>query len=239
MKIDIIGRGNVATHLYNAFSNVSDVMIVNPHRPNCSRIDCDLCVICVSDNVIEKIASQLVDHNAIIVHTSGSIPMSVLVRKKAGYGVFYPLQTFTKGAELNYSEIPFFIEASDSKTKDILRSLASKISSKVFDADSEARKRLHLASVFACNYVNHMFYIADEILKESSFDLSVLMPLINQTVEKVIKITPYDAQTGPARRGDSEVIDKHINMLFDKPNFENIYSSIANSIREVYSSDRE
>ena len=94
MKIDIIGRGNVATHLYNALSNVSDVMIVDPHRPNCSRVDCNLCIICVSDNVIEKIASQLADHNAIIVHTSGSIPMSVLAREKAGYGVFYPLQTF-------------------------------------------------------------------------------------------------------------------------------------------------
>ena len=239
MKIDIIGRGNVATHLYNALSNVSDVLIVNPHEPNCSRIDCDLCIICVSDNAIEKIASQLADYNAIIVHTSGSIPMSVLERKKGGYGVFYPLQTFTKGTELNYSEIPFFIEASDAQTKEILWNVASLISKKLYDADSEARKRLHLASVFACNYVNHMFYIADQILNESSFDLSVLMPLINQTVEKVAKITPYNAQTGPARRGDSEVTDKHINMLSDKPDLANIYSSLANSIRRLYLSDRE
>lgn len=239
MKIDIIGRGNVATHLYNALSNVSDVMIVDPHRPNCSRVDCNLCIICVSDNVIEKIASQLADHNAIIVHTSGSIPMSVLAREKAGYGVFYPLQTFTKGTELNYSEIPFFIEASDAQTRDVLRNVASLITNKLYDADSEARKRLHLASVFACNYVNHMFYIADEILRESSFDLSVLIPLINQTVEKVTKITPYNAQTGPARRGDSEVTDKHINMLSDKPDLANIYSSLANSIRKLYLSDRE
>lgn len=239
MKIDIIGRGNVATHLYNALSNVSDVLIVNPHEPNSSRIDCDLCIICVSDKVIEKIALQLADHNAILVHTSGSIPMSVLASRKEGYGVFYPLQTFTKGTELNYSEIPFFIEASDAQTKKILWNIASLITNKIYEADSEARKRLHLASVFACNYVNHMFYIADQILNESSFDLTVLLPLINQTVEKVSKITPYNAQTGPARRGDSEVIDNHINMLSDKPKLANIYSSMANSIRELYSSDRK
>lgn len=239
MKIDIIGRGNVATHLYKALRNVSDVMIINPHEPNSGRSECNICIICVSDNVIENIASQLVDHNAIIVHTSGSIPMSVLARDNGSYGVFYPLQTFTKGSELNYTEIPFFIEASDSQTRDTLRKVASTISNRIYDADSEARKRLHLASVFACNYVNHMFYIADEILKKSSFDINVLLPLINQTIDKVTHISPYEAQTGPARRDDSKVIDNHIKMLSDKPKLANIYSSIADSIREVYSSDRK
>lgn len=230
-QITIVGQGNVGTHLYKALISVSyDVDIINSRSLYNIRNNSELYILAVSDDSIDDVASKLSSVNGIIVHTSGSKSIDVLSKYSTKCGVFYPLQTFTKNVELNYSEIPFFIEGSDLEVVCALKKVANKISKLVYDADSERRKRLHVASVFACNYVNHMWTIADEILKNDGLSINVLYPLIEETINKIHKITPYESQTGPAVRQDMSVIESHLNFLSDNDDTYNIYKTLSNSI---------
>ena len=156
--------------------------------------------------------------------------MEALKGYAENYGVFYPLQTFSKDKELDYKEIPFFIEGSSKSAVDILTSLASLISKNVYEADSDKRKRLHIAAVFACNFANHLVGIADDILKENGMDYTVLLPLLKETIGKLYLLPPSMAQTGPAVRNDTTVMKAHEEMLVDNPEYLGIYRALSQSI---------
>lgn len=214
--VAVVGTGNVASHLVKALQGKVTIIQVNPHTFESMPDYADIVIISVKDSVIQHVAHNLPGQHGIIAHTSGSVPMSALAGCEAsGYGVFYPLQTFTKGVDLDYSEIPFFIEGDSETTVSALTDLARLISDNVREADSEGRKMLHLASVFACNFSNCLVGIADKLLRECGMDYTVLLPLLKQTVKKLDSLTPAEAQTGPAARLDMGVVNRHIDMLND------------------------
>ena len=156
--------------------------------------------------------------------------MSALAGLSAGYGVFYPLQTFSRTASLDISEVPFFIEGSDTDTTQALISLAKLISHNVTEADSSRRAILHLAAIFACNFPNYMWDIASQILGDHGMQLSIFAPLLRQTLDKALSITPYEAQTGPAMRADVAVMQKHMSQLPDDQKL--IYNQISAAIMQ-------
>ncbi len=230
IKINIIGTGNVATHLSKAFHNKALVYDVNPHSFNGFNPDADFSIISVSDNAIKEVVSKMPESNSIIAHTSGTTPVDILKFKGNSYGVFYPLQTFSKSRKLNYKEIPFFIEACDKDTEDRLCELARLISDNVSVADSEKRKALHVASVFACNFTNHMWVIAEQILKNNGLDFNDIRPLLMETLDKTNYLSPSEAQTGPAVRKDTNTLVAHLDFLADNIEWSELYRMISSCI---------
>ena len=233
-KIAIIGQGNVGSHLFNALKDKAIVKTVNSHTLENLPSDADLILICVSDNAIEEVVSRLPESNAVIAHTSGSIGINVLKEQGGKYGVMYPLQTFTKGVDLNYKEIPVFLEGSNLETLDILKETAALFTEDIRYADSEQRRQLHLASVFTCNFVNALAAIGEDLLKKSGIDFSAVRPLMKQTVNKLDFLTPQEAQTGPARRKDTKVLETHLSMLSSKPEYQLIYRLLTETIQKHY-----
>ncbi len=240
-KIAIIGSGNVATHLFKAFQGNLDVSLINPHHPEDVSDDTDIVIISVSDDAISEVSSKLSDFNGIVAHTSGSQPIDIIKGHDSGKtGVFYPLQTFSKDIALNYSKIPFFIEGGSKNTSKLLFSVAKLLSPEVSYADSELRKKLHIASVFSCNFVNHLWALAESLLKVDDIPLSVLTPLIEETLRKISISSPLDTQTGPARRGDEEILKSHIEYLKkEHPEMTNVYKVITESILSTYHKNNE
>lgn len=257
-KVVILGSGNVASHLAARLSKVAQVaQVYSPHLlhaqnlastiPNCQAIDsiesickdADFYLISVSDTAIPALASRLPKVNGIVAHTSGSVSIDVLNGQNSG--VFYPLQTFSKEAELDMCEVPFFIEAYDSATRDALFSLARLIAPKAKPqyADSEARKQLHIAAVFACNFANHLWAIADDMLKKNGYSIEVLYPLLKVTLGKAMQMPPAEAQTGPAARGDLSVIHRHLEMLSANPQLKEIYSTLSNHILSYFTTNNQ
>ncbi len=252
MRVVIIGAGNVATHLAIALDRVCDVVQIYSYHidnakalaqllKNAEAIDnvsqllsnADLYIISVKDDAISNFVNGVEFSTGLWVHTSGSVSLDVLKQKFDKCGVFYPLQTFSKGVEVNISNIPFFIEGSTPIVCEEIKSVASLLSSKVCEADSNQRKTIHVAAVFGCNFVNHLWMHADEILKQSGFDFEILRPLIKATLSKTEKISPYDGQTGPARRGDEKTMLAHEQIL--EENKLNIYRLLSESIMSSYS----
>lgn len=230
--ISIVGKGNVATHLYEAFKNKVDVVMVNPHTLEDLPTHSDIIIVCVSDNAIEEVASRLPQSNAIVVHTSGSMPMDILQSHTKFYGVMYPLQTFTKGVFLNYEEIPVFIEGMNDNVMKKLKTIAALFSKDIREADSVSRLKLHIASVFACNFINALARISKDLMDESGIDFSALKPLMKQTINKLDVLSPKEAQTGPAVRGDSMVINQHLEMLSSRPEIQNLYQQLTDIIQD-------
>lgn len=239
LKICIIGRGNVATHLNKAFSALHEVAIADPHNSADWPRDADLYIISVTDSAIESVASEINTDNkdAVVAHTAGSVEMDTIQKYHTNAGVFYPMQTFSKNIELSYSEIPIFIEGANRKVADTLSNAAS-FSRNVRETDSAMRQRLHLASVFACNFTNRLWDIADHLLKEFDLDISILQPLINETTRKIRRVSPHDAQTGPAVRFDKPTIDKHLSELSSKPEYFKIYDILTQSIQKRDTDER-
>lgn len=229
--VAIIGRGNVATHLHTALTPGADVHMANPHTFEGMPEHPDITLISVSDTAIREVAERLREHECgILAHTSGSTSIDVLDECSSTIGVFYPLQTFSRDVPLDYGDIPFFIEASSIDAEKALTRLARTVSTHVFHAGSERRRGLHIASVFACNFVNHMWSIANELLYEQDLDITVLKPLIQETLRKAMVNPPCTVQTGPAVRGDRNTMEKHLRMLADKPEIQRLYEEISTSI---------
>lgn len=233
MKIAIIGSGNVSYHLNRALKSKAAVSLINPHSLQGLPIDADIIMIAVADRAIESVFNNIPKTSACIVHTSGSTPMNVLKGNSPDYGVFYPLQTFSKGIDLIYSEIPLFLEASNKRSLKTIQELAALFSYKIRFADSSMRERLHLASVFVCNFTNAMAGIAYKIVENSGLNFKDLIPLLHQTVDKLDILTPSDAQTGPAVRNDELIINRHLDILEnDYPEFRDIYKHISVQIQQ-------
>ncbi len=235
LKIDIIGRGKVASHLFTAFSEKADTAVVNPHTLEGLRIDADFILISVTDSAIGEIIENLPAVKGIVAHTSGSTSIDLFKKKDSirNYGVCYPLQTFTKGKRLDYSAIPFYIEGSDAEVERRLMKLASMISDNARQADSLKRRKLHVAAVFACNFTNHLWALSDKFLSDAGLDFKDLLPLIQETFEKVKYIPPREAQTGPAVRDDQATIKSHIDELDNLPDYKAIYLLLSDSIANM------
>ena len=158
--------------------------------------------------------------------------MSIWEGHAERYGVFYPMQTFSKQREVNFQEVPFFVEAKRPEDVELLKAVAATLSEKVYEASSEQRKSLHLAAVFICNFTNHMYALAADLLEKYNLPFDVMLPLIDETARKVHELAPRDAQTGPAVRYDENVMNNHLAMLVDSPALQGIYKLMSKSIHE-------
>jgi predicted short-subunit dehydrogenase-like oxidoreductase (DUF2520 family) len=249
-NIVLIGAGNVATHLGLAIQKTGRriVQVYSRTEENARLLsgklhadftvdlktinpDADLNIVSVTDDAIAKIVESLRLNGKLIVHTSGSVSMDVLDNCSKNFGVLYPLQTFSKTREIDLSTVPLCIEANSKDNLQLLEHFAKEISHKVVEVDSEKRKILHLAAVFASNFPNFMFTITDKILTDNKLDFDLLRPLILETAMKVQKMKPGEAQTGPASRGDEEILKKHIRLLREYPEYWKIYNILSEGIR--------
>lgn len=198
--------------------------------------DADIYLIAVKDDAIAQLASRLPHNNALWMHTSGGVPAETLAPLSPNHGVFYPLQTFSKGVEVDMNCVPLFVEGSNEATEARIRSLALTVSRSVEYADSNLRKRLHCAAVFACNFTNHLWAVADKILREQpGLDITFLQPLLTETLRKAMTVAPMLAQTGPARRGDTAVIERHKMLL--SPEDAELYDYLSKRIMKQYELD--
>lgn len=253
MKIVLIGAGNLATHLGKALHAAGHDMVQVFSRTMQSaetlaslldaepltdmaqvRDDADVYIFSVKDSALEQLISQLCGgEKKVFLHTAGSMPMSVFRGKALHYGVLYPMQTFSKQREVDFSIIPCFIEANDEFALKQIEGLAGQISHRVFQLSSEDRKYLHLSAVFACNFANHCYAASQELLQQHGIPFDVMLPLIDETAAKVHGMTPKEAQTGPAVRYDENVIGKQIQLLENHPYFQKIYGCMSKSIHEL------
>lgn len=250
MRVVFVGAGNLATRLSlemrksgmsigQVYSHTSEHAKILADELGCGWTvipeeiveDADLYVFSLKDAVLQDVIARVKPNNGLWVHTAGSMPISVFEGLTARYGVVYPLQTFSKSREVDFKKIPFFLEANSSEDEKVLGEVARALSCDVRFLSSEKRKNLHLAAVFACNFTNHMYALAEKILEEQQIPGEVLLPLIDETAAKVHVMSPAQAQTGPAIRYDENVINKHMAMLKD-PDMRNLYELISRSIHK-------
>lgn len=253
MKIVFIGAGNVATQLGKALQNTGNDIIQVFSRTMKSAVelasilnasfttelskispDADIYIVAVSDRAIESVVQNFPHKDKLIIHTAGSVDISVFQGYVKQYGVLYPLQTFSKFKDLNFNEIPIFIESNSDSNTQILINFAQQLSTQTIVTSSKQRMMLHLSAVFANNFANHMCAIAEDILKENNFNFSILKPLLKETYEKMNNFTPFESQTGPAVRNDTIIINKHIELLSSFPKFVATYKIISDSIKELH-----
>lgn len=254
MNVVIIGSGNVATHLALALkeANMQVVQVWSYHYPNAIELAqqvgaqaiaelneveprADICLIAVKDDALAGIAQQLTGFKGLIAHTCGAVPMSVFEEGFANYGVFYPLQTFSKSKSIVFNDIPLCLEANNEVSMQILKQLATRLSSRVAEVDSDKRKILHLAAVFACNFTNHLYALGEQIVNANGMDFDILRPLISETAAKVQQALPLAVQTGPAIRNDEQTLKAHQELLVQHPHLLQIYKTLSESIKKTKS----
>jgi len=223
----IVGKGNVATHLYNAFLNVDEIAVTQISSRTLTTIPkATITIIAVSDDAIAEVSSKI--KNDFVVHTSGSVAMNDL-KNSQRKGVFYMLQTFSKDKKVDFNEVPFCLEAENKEDYQLLEFLANAIGKKIYPVSSEQRKTLHVAAVFVNNFTNHLFKIGNDICNTNNVPFEILQPLIKETFLKIEELSPKEAQTGPAVRNDKKTIKNHLNLL-DK-NQQKIYKILTKSIQ--------
>lgn len=249
-----IGAGNVATHLCNGLVNKGYILrqvysrtaksgqnlAISFNVQSTTHIsdiisDADFYLVAVSDHAIPEILSHLKIRDKLIMHTAGSIGLDVFENGYKKFGILYPLQTFSKNRSLDISNIPFLVEGSDPGTASSIIQIARKLSRNVLLADSGLRKCIHVAAVFASNFTNFMYTSAYELLKEKHLDYDLLFPLMEETLRKAQSGNPAKFQTGPAIRGDSNIINEHIKLLSHNPDLQKIYTFISDNIQAYYS----
>nr|WP_042272383.1 DUF2520 domain-containing protein [Nonlabens ulvanivorans] len=262
MEIIVIGTGNLGLNLCKAIENQyvnndsafakakntnvkNTLKLVGYYNTSATCIDtlkapllysikalpkADLVIIATPDDHIVNV-STTINSNAIVAHTSGSVAMQA-VSNHVNHGVFYIPQSFSKSREMNFEELPICVEFNNSIAQEGLEKLGNLLSSKLTYLNSQQRGRLHIAAVYMNNFVNHCYTKADEILNEANIDASLLYPLMNETLAKAQEISPYEAQTGPARRNDVQTIARHLEAL--KSNDRNMYDAITQSIKNTY-----
>ena len=249
ISVTLIGAGNVAQHLYKAFSISQKVLIHQWFNRDLKRIECykndvqitnnlselndaDIFIISVSDDAIVDISKKLLFSDKLTLHTSGSINMHHL-DKKNHRGVFYPLQTFTENSKLDFKDVPVCIEVERKSDYNIVKTLALELGGQTLRINSDQRAALHLAAVFVNNFTNQLFRVAHEITETQGVDFDILKPLISETAKKIQHISPYMAQTGPALRGDETTIKKHLELL-DENMHKSIYELLTKAIKKTH-----
>lgn len=255
-NIVFIGAGNVATHLalelqkhaydiVQVYSLTEDSARILAEKVNASYTtnieevisDADLYVFSVKDSVLAGLIAQLPPNDGLWIHTAGSMGMDIFKEYVNKYGVLYPFQTFTKGRNINWREVPLFIEGSDRESVTMLQRIAGRLSDKVMELTSDRRRYVHLTGVFACNFTNHMYALSEMILKKAELPFDIALPLIGETCAKVHELSPIEAQTGPAVRYDENVMNKHL-ALIDNDRVRHIYRLISKSIHEIQNSKK-
>ncbi len=246
MKVTIIGSGNVAQHLIKAILNTSEVALQQvlarqtegiEHLMDTSKIitkydellEADLYIIAVSDSAIAEVSSLLPFSDRLVAHTSGTMPLDVLFSKNRR-AVFYPLQTFSKTKNIDFKKVPLCLEAEEETDLEKIRKIGNSVSDDVNFINSQQRKSLHVAAVFVSNFANHLYFIGEQICKESEIPFDILKPLIKETAEKIYHLDPKSAQTGPAIRGDQNTIDAHLKFI-ENDDYKKIYSLLTESIQ--------
>lgn len=258
-SISFIGSGNLAWHLAPALDNagyiVKEVFSKNPQHAaqltgrcyqaevkatlDFSTSPSEIFIIATTDDAIQSIAQEIIlPEDAILVHTSGSQPLDTLqFAATTNLGVFYPLQSFNKQRKAEFDSIPIFIEAQNEETSEVLTRMGKTISKQVRKITSSERQALHVAAVFASNFTNHMLTLSKQIADENGIDFEWLKPLIAETITKSMSLEPALAQTGPAKRGDLEILDRHLDLLSTDPDVAEIYKVISQHILDRYSTD--
>lgn len=253
MRINIIGSGNVATHLAKALKTCGHIITdiasrnidharslaqsvnANATTDMSSLSPADVTIISVSDNSIEDVAHALtlISPSQTVLHTSGATSLSVLSEFE-NRGVLYPCMTFSKEDTIDLSKCPFLTEANTPKAKAKISEIVTSLGARQTECDSERRAHIHVAAVFSSNFTNHMLSLAKQIMDKEHVEFDILEPLVNQTIRKGFKEQPHEAQTGPARRGDSLTIERHCEYLsFDKKLLK-VYQTLTKSIEESY-----
>ncbi len=255
-KISFIGSGNLAWHLAPAFDNVGLVVkeVYSPNHKHAADLvdklyqaevkatldfstsDSNIFFVCVKDSAIGDVAKEIIlPDEALLVHTSGSVPLSELqFAATTNLGVFYPLQTFSKSKKVDFKTLPIFIESNNEESGVVLLELARVLSNQVRKITSHERKALHVAAVFASNFTNYMLATSEQIMQQNSLDFEWLKPLVAETITKSLQIGPIEAQTGPARRGDLQILDQHMEFLQDDPQKQELYRLISQLIIDKY-----
>lgn len=250
----MIGAGNVATHLAKAlFRAGHDILQVYSHTAaNARRLavevgaaatdslaalttDGDVYIFSVKDSVLAELIPTVCKgrERAVMLHTAGSVPLSVFEGMAWHYGVLYPMQTFSKQRDVNFAEVPCFTETNDEAAETCLRELTVSLGCQTHALSSADRVYLHLSAVWACNFVNHCYAVASDILARHDIPFSVMLPLIDETARKVHELTPHDAQTGPAVRYDENVIRAQAALLKGNPLLRDLYDRMSISIHKL------
>ena len=253
MRIALLGSGRVASCMGPRLKEAGHTIVAVYSRtianarelaetlgaPAFDRLEAlpgaDIYLTMLADDALSTLAPEIVKTcpDALFLHTAGSVPMDIW--KEAGakrYGVLYAMQTFSKGINVDWEQVPVFIEGSSAKELESIRKLALDLSPNVTPLSSRGRKKLHIAAVFTCNFTNHMYAISEQLLKEEGIPFSVMLPLVRATARKVESISPREAQTGPAVRGDRKVMSEHLELLKDNPEYADIYRLISTDINK-------
>lgn len=248
IKVVILGAGNVAFHLFRAFSEAEKTKVIQVYNhqkeslkhfknftdttTNINNLkSADFYILALKDDVIPENAKTFKSIKGIVLHTSGAVGLTAL-HNLTDYGVFYPLQTFSKNKRVDFSEIPVCIEANSPENLEKIKNLGLNITTDVREINSEQRKALHLAAVFVNNFSNHLYTIGAEICENHQVDFSILKPLIKETASKIESLQPKEAQTGPALRNDQKTIEVHLALLSKK--HKDIYSLLTQSIQDFH-----
>lgn len=249
ISVTLIGSGNLAFHLFKVFEKSNKILIKQWYSRRLEVIEqfknlveitndlnslkeADIYILAVSDDAIKEVSENLPFTNRFIVHTSGGLPLHEMDKKNCR-GVFYPLQTFSKDIAIDFSDVPICIESEDKSKLELLKQMAEAIGCIYYRVNGEQRNALHLAAVFANNFTNQLYRIAHEITESKSVDFNILKPLIKETAHKLDELSPYRAQTGPAKRHDKKTIKKHLKML-KKASHKDIYTLLTKSIQETH-----
>ena len=248
IKVSIIGAGNVASHLYRTFSKTEQLEIIQVYNRNAAHLDflndaekkvsdinklkkADIYLLAIKDEAIGDFVTGLPDTKAMFVHCSGSMDLDILSGFE-NYGVFYPLQTFSKNKPVNFKEIPVCLEANSEENLEFLKKIAGLVSNSIFEVSSSQRRALHLSAVFVNNFTNHMYDLAAEYCRKNELPFKILQPLIKETAAKIETLTPHSAQTGPAIRNDKKTISAHLDMLEEDQ--KKIYTILTESIQKLH-----
>ncbi len=251
-NISLIGAGNVAASLAAGLSAAGHRILTVASRTGLSarelagRVnasfrsdltipgECDLVIISVTDSAVAEVAASLhLPSRTVVVHTAGSVTLAALGRSSRA-GVLYPLQTFSREYPPDLGKVPFFIEATDSKTLQMLRETAESIGAGAWECGSEQRRKLHVAAVFTNNFSNFMMTLGETLARETGYDPEVMRPLMEETIRKALRTGPETAQTGPARRDDRGTIKSHIELLSFSPQYQELYRMISEMITGHY-----
>ena len=243
MNIVLIGQGNVATNLHHAFALKGlRTQMVSSREGLDSLPAADVYIYAVRDEALPQVVQKIAEESkmpinthlrtALHLHTSGTMPISVFGDALPHAGIMYFFQTFSKAKLIDdFSQIPVFVEGKQIDDLSAIFTLAQTLTPRVYEASQHDRERLHVAGVFANNFTNHMYAIAADILKDTHIPFQVLLPLIDQTAEKIRHLSPHDAQTGPAKRHDEQVMKHHLSLL-TTPEQKQLYTLISQMIMQ-------
>ena len=249
VSVVILGSGNVAQHLIKAFLGAKDVQLAQAYARHPEKLQhllpseqitgditliaqADVYIISVTDDAIASLAAALPFAGKLVVHTSGSTGMEALGNANRK-GVFYPLQTFSAAKPVNFKEIPICLETEQQNDMHLLQTLAHALSEKVYEISTAQRQALHVAAVFACNFVNHLYGIGEKVCNENAIPFDILKPLIQETADKIKTLSPAAAQTGPAVRNDEKTIQRHLDFIHDE-RMKQIYTLLTQSIQHTH-----